>query len=126
MPVSAASSTDMPVVVSLGDSFSSGEGIEPYYGQSSSTSRLCEDWIAHRSTKAWSGLLEYKGVTLNSVKATSSADLDSGLYRYEGDDNGTWYFAAASGAVTDNVLSASNGGKKTGQRCIFNVWLSSC
>ncbi len=112
VPVSAASSTDMPVVVSLGDSFSSGEGIEPFYGQYDANSYYCEDWIAHRSALAWSGLIEYKGVTLYSVKATSSADLDSRLYRYEGVEDGTWYFAAASGAVTDNVLSEKNGGEK--------------
>lgn len=110
VPVSAASSSDMPVVVSLGDSFSSGESIEPYYGQDSADKYYCEDWIAHRSTQAWAGLIEYKGVKLNTVKATSNSDLSDKLYRTSGSDDGTWYFAAVSGAVTDNVLSQSNGG----------------
>ncbi len=120
-PVSAASSTNMPVVVSLGDSFSSGEGIEPYYGQYSTNKYLCEDWIAHRSTLAWGGLIEYNGVSLNSVKGTSNSDLNDVLYRISGVDDGTWYFGAASGATTENVLSKSNGGEKQPKYVTVNV-----
>ena len=78
-----------PVVVSLGDSYSSGEGTDPFYGQNDADKHQSKDWLAHRSTKAWPGLLKVGGVTLNTIK-----------------DNG-WYFAAASGAVTGNILDAN-------------------
>ena len=53
------------VIVSLGDSYSSGEGIEPLYGQLDKNGKkrvITErvenpDWMAHRSTKAWAGML---------------------------------------------------------------------
>ena len=40
-------------MVSLGDSYSSGEGIEPFYGQNESTADKVknQDWLAHRSEK---------------------------------------------------------------------------
>ena len=47
------------VVVSLGDSYSSGEGNEPFYNQDLpleiKLSNL--DWLAHRSEKSWPGKL---------------------------------------------------------------------
>ncbi len=73
-PASASSGnsrSDMPIVVSLGDSFSSGEGIEPYYDQYEEEDKkyTSEDWVAHRSTLAWPGLLEFDGAQLNTVRA---------------------------------------------------------
>ena len=84
------------VVVSLGDSYSSGEGIEPFYGQNKSLEDKVkdEDWLAHRSTKGWPALLQFSGIAGFSgdynVKYTSSSVLN-------------WYFAAASGATTEHI-----------------------
>lgn len=75
---------DPRIIVSLGDSYSSGEGIKPFYGQDNKVSDgvVNQDWLAHRSTKAWGGML-----TLDGVTGTMA------------DHKGTnWFFAAASGA----------------------------
>ena len=47
------------IMVSLGDSYSSGEGIEPFYGQNEPTADKVknQDWLAHRSEKSWPGRL---------------------------------------------------------------------
>lgn len=82
---------DPIIMVSLGDSYSSGEGIEPFYGQDEDISEKIKnpDWLAHRSTKSWPGLLSIPG-------------LEGTMSHYK-DQN--WFFAAASGAVTDNLLT---------------------
>ena len=83
-------STDDPIIiVSMGDSYSSGEGIEPFYGQSESIKDkvVNPDWLAHRSTKSWPSLLRVNGLT--------------GTLAEHKDDN--WFFVASSGAVTDNI-----------------------
>ena len=83
---------DPKIIVSLGDSYSSGEGVEPFYGQTGTDEEKVADpdWVAHRSTKAWGGRL-----TLDGVTGTMS------------DHKGTnWIFAAASGAETTHF---SNG-----------------
>ena len=51
---------DYKIVVSLGDSFSSGEGIEKFYGQDLPLGLRVknEDWLAHRSTQSWPGRLK--------------------------------------------------------------------
>lgn len=84
------------VIVSMGDSYSSGEGIEPFYGQYSKSGNLrttkektddedC-DWLAHRSKLAWSGQLILPGVgVMNDHR------------------NENWYFVAASGAETKDI-----------------------
>lgn len=74
-----------PIVVSMGDSYSSGEGTEPFYGQDSEDKYHDEDWLAHRSKLAWSGKLVVKGKTLNTI---------------HGDG---WFFTASSGATTANI-----------------------
>lgn len=81
---------NVPVIVSLGDSFSSGEGIEPFYGQDElliSNKVKNEDWLAHRSTKSWGGML-----TLPSVSGTMAENR-----------NTNWFFAAVSGATTEHI-----------------------
>ena len=86
---SAAGVDDKPIIVSLGDSYSAGEGIEPFYGQDKPTAEKVkdQDWLAHRSEKAWSGMLK-----LDGVKGTMK------------DNRGTnWFFAAASGAETKHI-----------------------
>lgn len=82
-------STGAKIIVSLGDSYSSGEGIEPFYGQEKSLEDKVkdEDWLAHRSEKSWPGLL-----TLH--------DLDGKMADYK---DTYWYFKAISGATTDNL-----------------------
>ena len=56
----AEETNDAVVVVSLGDSYSSGEGIEDFYGQEKEWEQRVkdEDWLAHRSTKSWPSLLK--------------------------------------------------------------------
>lgn len=77
------------IIVSLGDSYSSGEGIEPFYGQNEKISKKVNnpDWLAHRSEKAWSGMLSLS--TVNGVMSENR--------------NKNWFFVAASGATTQNI-----------------------
>ena len=88
-----AADDDTMIVVSLGDSYSSGEGIPAFYGQEKKWEEKVydEDWIAHRSTKSWPGMLEIPGIsgTLKdyNIKQTNSTKCK-------------WYFGAASGAET--------------------------
>ena len=83
------------IIVSLGDSYSSGEGIEPFYGQENILSKILnsrmgiepdvQDWLSHRSKLCWSGQLEL-------------ADLRMSEHRNE-----NWFFVAASGAKIKNL-----------------------
>ena len=88
------------VMVSLGDSYSSGEGIEPFYGQDDEMEVKCRnpDWLAHRSEKSWPGLLTLPGV-------------DGTMADHRGEN---WFFAAASGAKTDQLLLLSEEEKREG------------
>ncbi|MCR5206518.1 MAG: hypothetical protein K6E47_15935 [Lachnospiraceae bacterium] len=83
--VSAADSTGKKIVVSMGDSYSSGEGIEPFFGQDKSSAEKVEDedWLAHRSEKVWSGMLVVDGQKMVH--------------------NDNWFFVAASGAETEQL-----------------------
>lgn len=83
----AKDASGKPVVVSMGDSYSSGEGTEPFYGQNSSDKYSNEDWLAHRSEQAWPGKLQIGGVTLVDGK----------------DDY--WHFVAASAALISHVTT---------------------
>lgn len=87
------------VVVSLGDSFSSGESIEEFYGQNKKLSVKVkdEDWLAHRSTNSWPGRLRFPGMELN---------ISSYKDRY-------WYFEAVSGATTNDIAKSLDEDKKT-------------
>lgn len=103
LPAAAAAETGTKrfkrsrIIVSLGDSYASGEGIEPFYGQNGSmASRVSsEDWLAHRSEKSWSGML-----TLPSV--------DGPMSKHRGTN---WYFVASSGATTEHI-------KRTGDKVV--------
>ena len=99
----AAALPERPVVVvSMGDSYSSGEGIEPFYGQFKSTGSSVDwdekaakdDWLAHRSTQSWPSLLEIPGIegTMADYKVTGD--------NTNWTDTCRWYFVASSGAVT--------------------------
>lgn len=84
---SAAAKT--PVLVSMGDSYSSGEGMEPFYGHDLPDEEKIQnaDFLAHRSELSWCGRL-----TLPGVEGT--------LADHRGEN---WYFVAASGALTENI-----------------------
>lgn len=90
-PAKADENTDnrTRVIVSMGDSFSAGEGIPDFYGQNLSKDKKLEsqDWLAHRSTKSWGGLL-----TLPEGKKNIPMTKDK-----------NWFFVAASGAVTTDI-----------------------
>ena len=83
---SSSESNKSRIIVSLGDSYSSGEGIPPFYGQDAPLDEKVKnpDWLAHRSEKSWGGRLKLKGVTGTMA-----------------DNRGkNWFFAASSGATT--------------------------
>lgn len=85
------SGEESQVIVSMGDSYSSGEGIEPFYGQDDLVFKIENpDWLAHRSKNAWPGML-----TLPSVDGKMSDANNRGKH---------WFFVAASGAKTGDLL----------------------
>ena len=102
MPLKAIAADDPLIVVSLGDSYSSGEGIEPYYDQSLAWDDKVDsqDWLAHRSTKSWPGRLQFSGISgslsdYNVKHPASGADLNKCK----------WYFVATSGAKTKHMTN---------------------
>lgn len=93
------------IVVSLGDSYSSGEGIEPFYGQEDGAQKIFNnDWLAHRSRKSWPGLLKVPGKMGAEMGATLSNYKDDEENRegnlFPDQYNCKWYFVASSGATT--------------------------
>ena len=82
------------VIVSLGDSYSSGEGNEPFYDQELEMAERVksQDWLAHRSRYAWGGMLSLPGVKGNMGK----------------NRNTHWIFAASSGAETKHLSARQN------------------
>ena len=117
-PVGAAGSTDPVIVVSLGDSYSSGEGIPAFYGQEKAWEQRVydEDWLAHRSRLSWPGQLQFSGVSgvMNNYNVKES---DSAVCK--------WYFRAASGAETRHI-SKQTQEKKTYKRMSLFKTLHSC
>ena len=79
------------VIVSMGDSYSAGEGIQPFYGSRMAEGWGLKDWLAHRSQSSWSGQL-----TLPNVGGMSFS-------KYPESENPHWYFVASSGAVTGDI-----------------------
>lgn len=73
------------IIVSMGDSYSAGEGILNYYGQSQPIEDKVKDhdWLAHRSENSWPGRLTLDGKPMIRNK--------------------NWYFVAASGAETPDI-----------------------
>ena len=117
LPATAADTTHDPIiVVSLGDSYSSGEGIEPFFGQEKPNAEkvLDDNWVAHRSKLSWPSMLEIPTGELDSTgKALTSGqmiqyhvDLDNGGVSLSPDYE--WYFVAASGATTKNYWNDQN------------------
>lgn len=87
------------IIVSLGDSYSSGEGIEPFYSQNDPNKYTNHDFLAHRSEKSWAGRL-----TLPGVEGT--------MAEHRGEN---WFFTAVSGAETKDILGSQ---EKTGKELI--------
>lgn len=87
---------DTLVVVSLGDSYSSGEGIEPFYKQQFAFAykATCDSWVAHRSQLSWPGQLKFSA--LENGKTLKDYNVDENL----GTSKCKWYFRASSGAKT--------------------------
>ena len=85
--------TNPIIVVSLGDSYSSGEGIEPFYGQEKALNEKVknEDWLAHRSQKSWPSLLKVPGL---------EGQMSDYNVKYKNSTKCKWYFSAVSGAET--------------------------
>ena len=107
----AAGDDDTVVVVSFGDSYSSGEalGVEAdlqggghgsFYGYTGNVKKdfNSDDWLAHRSTVSWPSRLVIPGV-------------DGKLGDYHVPDSGNavckWYFVAVSGAETKHVRNTT-------------------
>lgn len=96
-PVYAQAEDDPFIVVSMGDSYSSGEGIEPFYDQDKAERAKVQDtdWLAHRSELSWPGQLKFQEATDTMYwyrvepGTTSSRDVQ-------------WYFVASSGATTSH------------------------
>lgn len=91
---SAKDSQGSQIMVSLGDSFSSGESIEDFYGQKENGKDVIPaekvqnpDWLAHRSQESWPGRLK-----LPTVSGTMADHR-----------NENWYFVAVSGAKAQNM-----------------------
>ena len=84
-----ANDNEERIIVSMGDSYSSGEGIKPYFGQDEPIAQKVNnpDWLSHRSQKAWSGMLSLPGV--DGVMSNKR--------------NKNWFFVAESGAKTENI-----------------------
>ena len=93
---SSSSHTRSGVIVSMGDSYSAGEGMQPFYGSRDSEGWALKDWAAHRSQEAWSG-----GLVLPEVGSMYFS-------RYSEESNPHWYFVAASGAVTWNITGGQD------------------
>ena len=93
------------VLVALGDSYTSGEGIKPYYGQDAPFSEKCKnpDWLAHRSESGWPGMLRLPGV-------------DGVLADHRGEN---FFFAAASGARTGHLFLLTDEERKNGMTAEF-------
>ena len=100
---------DGPIVVSLGDSYSSGEGIEPFYGQDKPLFERAtdQDWLGHRSEKSWPGQLRVPGLdgTLSEHRGVYVLAED-GSYTLEQDGN--WFFVAATGAQCRHLMEAES------------------
>lgn len=82
---------DSKIIVSMGDSYSSGEGIEDFYCQDYNAEYKVQeqDWLAHRSEESWPGRLKLHAVSE-----------DEPMSEFK-DEN--WYFVATSGAKTEHI-----------------------
>ncbi len=102
----SSENNDPVIIVTLGDSYSSGEGVLPFYGQDQEAEVKVRDndWLAHRSTKSWSSLLEIPTSDGGSSGPIGQYREDPYQHKYESADpeHYQWYFAASSGATTQD------------------------
>ena len=89
------------VIVAVGDSYISGEGIEPFYGQDADMAERCRDydWLAHRSEKSWPGMLALPAV-------------DGFMKDHHGEN---FFFSAASGAKATQLFLLTDEEKAAGK-----------
>ncbi len=85
------------VIVSMGDSFSAGEGIPKFYDQDEWITEKVhsQDWLAHRSQKSWPGRLTLPAVTNGENRVPMSERRDT-----------NWFFVASSGATTEHIKNS--------------------
>lgn len=98
-----------PIMVSLGDSYSSGEGIEPYYYSRNADRYEQPDWLAHRSRFSWPGrlkLTDSNGQRL--IMWQNKAFYNEKTKSYDSYNKNNWYFVASSGAVTGSLRGTQN------------------
>ena len=105
LSLSADSPKRNRVIVSMGDSYSSGEGVAPFWDdyekfmKTQKDDRTIEEkindpnWLAHRSIWAWSGQL--------ALPETGIINLT------KHNENPNWYFVASSGAETKHIIKES-------------------
>lgn len=94
------------VIVSLGDSYSAGEGIDNFYDYDLPISERVksQDWLSHRSQNSWPGKLTLKDSAGNTIVMKENRD----YYDHEGNHReGKWFFAAMSGAVTYDITNST-------------------
>ena len=112
-PAWAASGS--PIVVTMGDSYAAGEGIQPFFGQDSQDKYWNQDWIARRSQTGWSTQLVSHGISLKSIRAVPGLKrVQNGetlLFDYTSWSEGTWFNVANSTAWVEHVY----GGNADGQ-----------
>ena len=121
IPLTSANATETPggeyeisynasdrVIVSLGDSYSAGEGLGDYYdGDFDIPVRVkSEAWLSHRSKKSWPGQLK---LTDDNGNIITMKDYDGEISFYPGftEKERHWYFAAMSGAVTYDITASA-------------------
>ena len=98
-----------PIMVSLGDSYSSGEGVEPFYCAGSADRYTQPDWLAHRSRLSWSGRLQLNDSMGNRlVMYQNKAYYSNKTKSYDSFSKNNWYFVASSGAVTASLKGTQN------------------
>ena len=85
------------IIVSMGDSYSSGEGLGDYFDKGKSIEEKLsdenKDWLAHRSQNAWGGKLSLKDQDDKEIIMCENRDVN-------------WYFVASSGAESSTLLSS--------------------
>lgn len=99
IPTTALATNDAPLIASLGDSYSSGEGNPPFYGQGKGQEDN-EDWLAHRSQASWPGRLQWP-----SSKAPDRFTLSERRATASDAEDGSWIFKAVSGAKSSDIDS---------------------
>lgn len=94
---SSGSADDPIIIVSLGDSYASGEGNPPFYGQYTGNKFLNDDWVSHRSPESWAAKLHFPGMPDGAITGNYFIRQEQSTVE--------WYFGAVSGAKTGDITS---------------------